>query len=148
MGVEADGKTHVLGQMRQAYKARTASSARKLLVQLAFWLEGGGHEDAAGSLREGLEEALTVLKLGLSRTLTRLLSTTNAVESVMSSIRRATRNVKRWRNPSMIRRWVGLSLLEAQKKVARLKGRSEMNALVAALARLHPASNASDSVAA
>jgi len=67
---------------------------------------------------------------------------------VMSSIRRTTRNVKRWRNPSMIRRWVGLSILEAQKKFRRLKGHSEMNTLVAALARLHPASNASDTAAA
>jgi len=141
-------RAYVLGQMRQAYKAQTASTARKLLVQLASWLERGGHEDAAGSLREGLEETLTVLKLGLSRTLTRSLSTTNAVENVMSSIRRTTRNVKRWRNPSMIRRWVGLSILEAQKKFRRLKGHSEMNALVAALARLHPASNASNTVAA
>jgi len=69
--------------MRQAYKAKTASTARKLLVQLASWLERSGHEDAAGSLHEGLEETLTVLKLGLSHSLTRSLSTTNAVENVI-----------------------------------------------------------------
>lgn len=63
---------------------------------------------------------LTVLKLGLSRTLTGSLSKTNAIENVMSSIRCMTRNVKRWRNPSMIRRWVALSILEAQKKFRRL----------------------------
>ena len=80
--------------------------------------------------------------------MTRSLSTTNAVENVMSSIRRTTRNVKRWRDPSMIRRWVALLILEAQKTFRRLKGHSEMNTLVAALARIHPASKAPGTVAA
>ena len=137
-------RAYVLGQMRTAYKAQTPSTARKLLAQLASWLERDGHEDAAGSVREGLEETLTVLKLNLSGTLTRSFSTTNAVENVMSSIRRTTRNVKRWHNPSMIRRWVGLSILQAQKKFRRIKGHSQLGTLVAALARLHPSSVASE----
>jgi len=111
-------RAYVPGQTRQAYKAQTASTARKLPVQLASWLERGGHEDAAGSLREGLEETLTVLNLGLSRTLTRSLSTTNAVENVMSSIRRTTRNVKRWRNPSMIRRYAGARAITPRNDLA------------------------------
>jgi transposase-like protein len=131
-------RVYALGQMRKAYKAQTPSTARKLLAQLASWLERDGHEDAAGSVREGLEETLTALKLNLGGTLTRSFSTTNAVENVMSSIRRTTRNVKRWRNPSMIRRWVGLSILQAQKKFRRIKGHSQLRILVAALARLRP----------
>jgi len=60
-------QAYVLGQTRQAYKAQTASTARKLLVQLATWRERGGHENASSSLREGLEETLTVLVLQVAR---------------------------------------------------------------------------------
>ena len=141
-------RAYVLGQMRTAYKAQSPSTARKLLTQLASWLERDGHEDAAGSVREGLEETLTVLKLNLGSTLTRSFSTTNAIENLMSSIRRTTRNVKTWRNPSMIRRWVGLSVLQAQKTFRRIKGHSQLSTLVAALARLHPNSVVSESAVA
>jgi transposase-like protein len=63
--------------LREAYRSANADTARKLLRNLISWLEGDGHEDAANSLREGLEETLTVLKLGLSDRLQRSLATTN-----------------------------------------------------------------------
>ncbi len=127
----------VLSQMRQAYKALGAESARRQLLRLVSWLGRNGHDDAAASLREGLEETLTVLKLKLPSTLTRSLSTTNAIENLMSAIRRTTRRVARWRNGSMIRRWVGLAVLDAQNRFRRLKGHREMPLLFQALDRLH-----------
>ncbi len=129
-------QTWVLSQMREAYRAPSADAARRQLNRLVSWLERNGHDDAAASLREGLEETLTVLKLRLPRTLTRSLSTTNAIENLMSTIRRSTRRVARWKNGSMIRRWVGMSVLEARTSFRRIKGHREIPVLVEALGRL------------
>jgi transposase-like protein len=80
-----------------------------------------------------LEETLTVLKLELPDSLRRSLATTNAVENLMGSIRRVSRNVKRWKNPEMIRRWTALGVVTAQKGFRRIKGYREMSALHRAL---------------
>lgn len=127
----------VLAQMREAYKAPGAEAARRQLQRLATSLQRSGHDEAAASLREGLEETLTVLKLRLPTALTRSLSTTNAIENLMSQIRRTTRRVSRWRSDSMVRRWVGMSVVEAKKRFHRLKGYRELPILLAALERLH-----------
>lgn len=127
----------VSSQMREAYRAVGAEAARRQLKRLVAWLERNGHEDAAASLREGLEETLTVLKLHLPNTLTRSLSTTNAIENLMSSIRRTTRRVSRWKNGSMTRRWVAMAVFEARRGFRRLKGHREMPLLIEVLDRLH-----------
>lgn len=124
---------YVLSTMREAYRAATADTARKKLRALVSWLETNGHEDAAASLREGLEETLTVVKLELPLALRRSLATTNSIENLVSSIRRVTRNVKRWRGGDMIRRWAGLGLFNAAKRFRRIKGYREMPKLVTAL---------------
>ena len=99
---------YVLSTMREAYRAATADTARKKLRGLVSWLESNGHEDAAASLREGLEETITVVKLDLPLALRRSLATTNNIENLVGSIRRVSRNVKRWRGTDMIRRWASL----------------------------------------
>lgn len=131
-------KGYVSGQMREAYKSKTAKVAKRRLLQLASWLAKNGEDDAAGSLREGLDETLTVLKLALPPKLSRFFATTNPIENMNSTIRRITRNVKRWRSGSMIRRWVALAIVEAQKKFRRVKGHVHMPALVAALRAAEP----------
>jgi transposase-like protein len=126
-------KAYVAGQMREAYTSRSAKVAKKRLLQLASWLDRNGEDAAAESLREGLDETLTVLKLDLPARLTRTFSTTNSIENMNGTIRRVTRNVKRWRGDTMIRRWVALALVEAQRKFRRVKGHDHMPALVRAL---------------
>ena len=86
------------------------------------WLERNGYDEAAGSLGEGMAETLTVLKLGRPDTLRKSLATTNAIENLIGTIRRVSRNVKRWKSPSMIRRWTALGLVTAEKKFRRIKG--------------------------
>ena len=68
-----------------------------------------------------------------SKTLTRSLATTNAIESLMSSVRRASRNVKRWRAGDMITRWVALGVFSAEQRFRRIKGHRDMPSLVQAL---------------
>lgn len=125
---------YVMAAMNDAYKSASADTARKRLRQLASWLESNGEDAAASSLREGLEETLTVLKLGLPPTLRRSLSTTNALENLNGSVRRVTRNVKRWRrNGDMRRRWVGLAIVDAATRFHRIKGHRELPVLLRAL---------------
>ena len=126
-------RAYVARQMRDAYKSATAATAKKKLQQLASWLESNGEDSAAASLREGLDETLTVLRLNLPKTLCRSFSTTNAIENMNGSLRRVARNVKRWRDETMIRRWVALGIAEAQRGFRRVKGHAQLHALVAAL---------------
>jgi len=126
-------RAYVARQMRDAYAASSASLAKKKLLQLASWLEANGHDSASASLREGLDETLTTLHLKLSGTLLRTFSTTNSIENLNGTLRRVMRNVKRWRGESMIRRWVALGIVEAQRGFRRVKGFRQMSTLVAAL---------------
>lgn len=126
-------QAYVRATLRRAYRTPNATTARRQLHALTTWLETNGHADAAASLREGLEETLTVLKLGLPATLRRFFATTNCIENLISTLRHVTRNVKRWRNGDMRRRWIGLGLLRAAERFRRIKGHSELSTLAAAL---------------
>jgi putative transposase len=102
--------------------------ARDLARQLeARW------PDAAASLREGLEEMFTVRRLGVSDRLARSLSSTNMIESMISVGRDTTRNVKRWRDGAMVKRWAAAGMLNAERSFRRLKGCNDMPTLVTAL---------------
>jgi len=120
-----------------AYRSRDPGRAERILAGLARQLERE-HPQAAASLREGLDETLTVMRFGLPDWLERTLATTNTIENLNSSIRRVTRNVKRWNDGSMSLRWVAASLTEAKKGFRKLRGYKGMPKLVAAL-RAHDA---------
>jgi transposase-like protein len=91
------------------------------------------HPGAAASLREGLEETLTVTRLGLTGALYRSLRTTNLIESLNSSIETYIRNVNRWRGWAMAQRWVSAALLDAEKRLRRVRGHRDLPRLVTAL---------------
>jgi transposase-like protein len=118
--------------LRRAYQSTDLKTAQRLLLDLARRLESE-HPSAAESVREGLDETLTVLTLNLSARLRRSLATTNAAESLLSRTRHVKRNVKRWRGGQMMLRWVAAGVLEAVKGFRRLKGYADMPMLVAAL---------------
>jgi len=126
-------RAYVAKQMRDAYNSATAATAKKKLLQLASWLASNGEDSAAASLREGLDETLTVMRLALCKSLRRTFATTNAIENMNGSLRRIARNVKRWKDEAMIRRWVALGIAEAQKGFRRVKGHKDMPSLVAAI---------------
>ena len=118
--------------LTRAYTNNNVKMAKRLLQDLARRLDTD-YPSAAASVREGLDETLTVLGLGLSERLQRSLATTNAIESLLSRTRHVKRNVKRWRGGTMVLRWVAAGVLEAAKGFRRVKGRKNMPALVAAL---------------
>lgn len=124
---------YVNRMLSDAWSSSSIKTAREILRRLAGWLERDGHDTAAASLKEGLEETLTVVALGLSGSLRAFFATTNAIENLMGSVRDVTANVKRWRRGDMITRWLGLSLLTAAKRFRRVKGFRQMPALVQAL---------------
>lgn len=124
---------YVRAALRRAYGAASAAAARRQLLALATWLDTNGHADAAASMREGLEETLTVLKLNLPPRLRRFFATTNCIENLIGTLRHVARNVKRWRDGDMRRRWLGLGLLRAAERFRRIKNHGDLAALTTAL---------------
>jgi putative transposase len=122
----------VATKMRAAYHDPDALAAEATLEALARSLEKK-HPGAAGSLREGLFETLTVTRLGVPPTLARTLRSTNAVESMIEICRDHSTNVKRWRDGQMALRWCGAGMLEASKQFRRVNGFLHLAALRAAL---------------
>jgi transposase-like protein len=91
------------------------------------------HPSAAASLREGLDEMFTVRRLGVPDRLARTMSCTNIVESMISVVRDLSGRVKNWRDATMVRRWVGTGMLEAERSFRRVRGCKDMAVLVKAV---------------
>src|SRR6266849_6994497 len=127
-------RTFVGRKLDQAWKEPNAGRAEAQLRALAKHLEVK-HPGAATSLLEGLEETLTVTRLGLSPSLLRTFKSTNPVESMISVGRTVARNVKRWRDGKMVLRWTAAGLLEAEKQFRRVNGYRDMPILRRALAQ-------------
>jgi transposase-like protein len=121
-------------RIRKAYHADSALAAEAQLTALAKELDKT-HPGAAGSLREGLHETLTVLRLDVPPTLARTLRSTNAVESMISISRDHARNVKHWRDGQMALRWCAAGMVEASKQFRRVNGHLHLAALRVSLER-------------
>ena len=121
-------------RMRAAYHADSALEAEALLTALARELDKS-HPSAAASLREGISETLTVLRLGVPLTLARRLRSTNAIESMISICRDSSRNVKHWRDGQMALRWCAAGIVAAGKQFRRVNGHLHLPALRAAVER-------------
>src|SRR2546428_7255187 len=124
---------YVRASLRRAYRVASAPAARRQLTALATWPETNGHPDAAASMREGLEETLTVLKLGLPPALRRFFATTHCIENLIVTLAHFTRNIKRGRDGDMRRRWIGLGLLRAAERFRRIKRHGGLDGAVTAL---------------
>jgi len=118
----------VTAKMRRAYHADSALAAEAQLCALAAELDRT-HPSAAASLREGMAETLTVLRLDLPPTLARTFRSTNAVESMISICRTHASNVKRWRDGQMALRWCAAGMVEAGKQFRRVNGHMHLRSL-------------------
>jgi putative transposase len=122
-------------QLNAAYHETDYNQALKGLKTTVRWL-ARLNPDAAASLREGMEETLTVVRLGVPELLRRTLATTNPIESAFSVAENVTSRVKRWRDGDMRQRWCTAGLLRAESKFHRVKGYRHMPQLLKALDRL------------
>ena len=121
--------------LRKAWASETADEAIRELHSLATGLETQ-YPDAAASLREGLEETVTVLRLRIPGLLQKSLRSTNTIESTFSMVAKSMRNVKNWKNGTMVRRWVCVALLDAENRTNRIAGYRSMGVLISEIQRL------------
>jgi putative transposase len=122
----------VAKRMRAAYRNPDSLIAQAELEALARELDRS-HPGAAGSLREGLAETLTITRLGVPPTLARTLRSTNTIESMIEICRDHAANVKRWQDGQMVLRWIAAGMGEAAKQFRRVNGYLYLPALRAAL---------------
>jgi putative transposase len=121
-------------RLRGAWALTDYDQALERLRKLASELEHS-HPGAAASLREGMEETLTVIKLGITGKLKQTIESTNPCESMIECIRRSARNVKNWSSGDMAMRWTAAGMLEAEKQFRRVKGHAELADLAVAVER-------------
>lgn len=122
---------------RRLRRARAEADHRRALEQLRV-LAGEldrSHPGAAASLREGLEETLTLTRLGIRGNLKRTLESTNPCESMIEYVRRSSRNVKHWQSGDMCLRWTAAGMLEAERQFRRIIGYADLAKLVTAIER-------------
>ena len=93
--------------------------------------------DAATSLREGMTETLTLMRLGITGRLAKSLSSTNPIESMIEIVRNTQRNVKRWQDGDMRKRWTAAGMLQAEQQFRRVIGYTDLSKLVIAIERRH-----------
>jgi putative transposase len=121
-------------RLRAAWALDDHNRALDQLQQLAGELDRS-HPGAAASLREGLEETLTLARLGIRGRLKRTLASTNPCESMIECVRRSARNVKRWQSGEMCLRWTAAGMLEAERQFRRIIGHIDLAKLAVAVER-------------
>jgi putative transposase len=121
-------------RLRRAWADTDHDRALAALRALAAELERS-HPGAAASLREGMEETLTLTRLGIRGNLRKTLESTNPCESMIECVRRSARNVKHWQSGDMCLRWTAAGMLEAERQFRRIIGYRDLAKLVAAIER-------------
>jgi putative transposase len=124
----------VRGRMRAAWALSDAELARQRLELLASELDRTW-PDAAGSLREGMADTLTLMGLGIDGQLAKTLCSTNPCESMIEIVRYTQRNVKRWQDGDMRKRWTAAGMLVAEQQFRRIIGYRDLAKLVIAIER-------------
>jgi len=119
-------------RIKAAYGMNGYEEAKRSLELTVKYLDRL-NPSAAASLREGLEETITVHRLGVKGLLRKTLCSTNVIESCFSTTRTITDRVKRWKNGSMVQRWAVTALLRAEKKFRKIKGYKDIPKMLVAL---------------
>ena len=136
-------RDRVRSQIRAAWSLTDHRLAKQRLELLVSELDQTW-PDAAGSLREGLDDTLTLMRLGISGPLAKTLCSTNPCESMIEIVRHNQRNVKRWQHGDMHKRWTAAGMLVAEQQFRRIIGYRDLAKLIIAIERRH-ATQRSDS---
>ena len=129
-------RARILARIRGAWALKDAVEAEIQLERLASELDRSW-PDAATSLREGMTETLTLMRLGITGRLAKSLSSTNPIESMIEIVRNTQRNVKRWQDGDMRKRWTAAGMLQAEQQFRRVIGYTDLSKLVIAIERRH-----------
>jgi putative transposase len=122
-------------RMRAAWSLTDADLAEQRLQLLTSELDRTW-PDAASSLREGMAETLTLMRLGIDGQLTKTLCSTNPCESMIEIVRYTQRNVKGWQDGGDMRmRWTAAGMLVAEQQFRRIIGYRDLAKLVIAIER-------------
>jgi len=127
-------RPRILADIRGAWSLSNHHLARERLERVASELERTW-PDAAASLREGMDETLTLMRLGIDGQLAKTLASTNPCESMIEIVRHTQRNVKRWRDGDMRKRWTAAGMLLAEQQFRRIIGYRDLAKLVIAIER-------------
>jgi transposase-like protein len=121
-------------KLQAAYEQPTYEAAKRALgkVRAALVLL---NSSAVGSLDEGLEETLTLHRLGVFRELGTSLKTTNALESIHARVESRVAKVDHWKNSDQKQRWLATALLDLEPRLRRIKNFRALPLLRAALTR-------------
>ena len=129
-------RPRILARIRGAWALKDVVEAEQQLERLASELERAW-PDAGASLREGLPETLTLMGLGITGQLAKTLSSTNPIESMIEIVRHTQRNVKRWQDGDMRKRWTAAGMLGAEQQFRRIVGYSDLAKLITAIEHRH-----------
>lgn len=124
-------------RLQRAYQEPTYEAAKERLTDLHAELQQVSRS-AARSLQEGLEETLTLHRLGLFEELGRSLKTTNCIENLMGEVQGHIDNVKRWHHSPQRHQWMALALIESESSFRRLTGYRNLPDLADALKEAIP----------
>jgi putative transposase len=124
----------ILARIRGTWALKDAELAEQRLELLASELDRAW-PDAAGSLREGMPETLTLMRLGIDGQLSKTLCSTNPCESMIEIVRHTQRNVKRWQDGDMRKRWTAAGMLLAEQQFRRIIGYRDLAKLIIAIER-------------
>jgi putative transposase len=138
-------RPRILAQIRGAWALTDANTAEQQLRALAAELERSW-PDAGASLREGMDETLTLMRLGVSGSLAKTLCSTNPIESMIEIVRHTHRNVKRWQDGDMRKRWTAAGMLQAEAQFRRIIGYSDLATLIIAIEKRHLTINSPDTL--
>ena len=127
-------RDQVRARMRAAWALTDPELAEQRLELLAGELDRTW-PDAAASLREGMADTLTLLRLGITGQLAKTLCSTNPCESMIEIVRYTQRNVKRWQDGDMRKRWTAAGMLVAEEQFRRIIGYRDLAKLVIAVER-------------
>jgi putative transposase len=127
-------RPQILARIRGAWALKDPDLAEQRLELLASELDRTW-PDAAASLREGMPETLTLMRLGIGGQLSKTLCSTNPCESMIEIVRHTQRNVKRWQDGDMRKRWTAAGMLVAEQQFRRIIGYRDLAKLVIAIER-------------
>lgn len=130
--LKEEDEIHYRGKLQRAYLEPEYNAAKNKLLEIRDELKKI-NRSAANSLEEGLEETLTIHRLGLIEELGKSLTTTNIIENLNSQLNKYVGRIKRWVNPEMQARWVATALVEVEQKMRRINNHKKLNLLRIAL---------------